>query len=142
MMEPDQCPAAALAEEIRLVIEAQEHFSRARADAIASGKSQSRYDPIESLSESILDVAMEHASVRRATSARGALFQLCVLAALVEDLEDCACAGDADGARKKRTEITRLLHSVVGFIEAQSEARIEDFHGDYFLPRSSDATTL
>jgi hypothetical protein len=140
MTEPDQCPTAALAEETRLVIEAQEHFSRVRADAIVRGETRSRYDPIETLSESILDAAMERASDRRATSARGALFQLCVLAALVEGLEDCACAGDAEGARKKRAEITRILHSVVGFIEAQSDARIEDFHGDYFLPRSSDAT--
>jgi hypothetical protein len=140
MTEPDQCPTAALAEETRLVIHALERFSQARADAIARGETRSRYDPIEAFSESALDAAIARATLLRAESVRGTLFQLCILAALVEGLEDCACAGDAQGSRKKRAEITRLLHSVVEFIEAQSDARIEDFHGDYFLPRSGDAT--
>jgi hypothetical protein len=80
----------------------------------------------------------------RAASAKGALFQLSLLASVVDELQTDAEAGRAetspadwraDSPPAAFAKANRLLYSVAGYLEAVSGVTIEDAGGDFWMAR-------
>ncbi len=132
-----ECPVAALADEARALIAGY----RAASDALAKETDENKLWHLEhgpqSATYDFLKATIDRATYLRALSAKGALFQLCVVSELAEDLE--AFATPTAEVTRISEKIKRTLHSVSGFIEKATGAGLVDSCSDYFLdPQISD----
>ncbi|RTL81907.1 MAG: hypothetical protein EKK29_17295 [Hyphomicrobiales bacterium] len=87
------------------------------------------------------------ATFLRAASAKGAMFQLSILASLIGDLRSYAAPALAktvpedwrpDAPKATSDKATRLLYSIAGYLEAVSGLTLEDAAGDFWMARRFD----
>ncbi|MGE3266861.1 hypothetical protein [Methylocystis sp.] len=120
----EACPVAALADEAERLVDAY----AAVEDASESDEKVERYIP--ALSD-FLDSIVDHASRERATSAKGALFQVAIASRFVEILESDAL--DNSSEEKIRRAIQRTLRSVAHYIESTGGIRLKDSCARHFF---------
>jgi len=141
------CPVAALADEAQKLIDAKDAADKA---SIHSATSETKLDAQRTLDAAsrFLKGVVVRATFLRPQSARGALFQLCVISDLVDELEGCVVSkGFVEGrpetfpsphdekAGELQKKIARALDSIAGYIEETTGARREDACGDYYIAR-------
>jgi hypothetical protein len=134
------CPVAALADEAQKLIDAKD-----AADKL--DVSEREGERMMEAASRFLKGVVERSTFMQPKTAKGALFQLCVLSDLVDDLEGCVTSKgyrgkmenlttpeDREAAALEKT-IMRVIHSVAAYIEETADAKLEDACGDYFLSR-------
>jgi len=139
---PAQCPVAALADEARRLIDAYAAADEAALEAREDQRKHDHFERVRSTVHKFIYGVVDRATFVQATSAKGALFQLCVLNDLVDDLQALADpalgerrAGDAEKSREMEHKVNRVLYSVAGYIESVGGARLEDACSDYWMER-------
>jgi hypothetical protein len=136
-----ECPVAALIPEAESLIDAYAATDAAHGEAVRDPKTDERQraafrlDIQIKLTFDYLDRVKHRASFLKATSARGALFQLCLINALTCDLETYAADEDRGNAAEAEHAIDRMLYSIAGFIEHETGEKMEDACSDYFMAR-------
>ena len=139
--ERAECPVAALIPEAESLIDAYAAADAAHSEAVRDPKTDERQraafrlDTQIKLTSVYLEGVKHRASYLKATSARGALFQLCLINALTCDLETYAADEDSGNAAEAEHAINRMLYSIAGFIEHETGEKMEDASGDYFMAR-------
>ena len=139
--ERAECPVAALIAEADSLIDAYAAADAAHGEAVRDPKTDERqraafrHDTQIKLTFDYLEGVKHRASFLKATSARGALFQLCLINSLTSDLETYAADEDRGNAIEAEHAITRMLYSIAGFIEHETGEKMEDACGDYFMSR-------
>ena len=139
-----ECPVAALIAEADSLIDAYASADAAHGEAVRTPETDERkraafrLETQEKLTSVYLDGVKHRASFLKATSARGALFQLCLINSLTSDLETYAADEYRGNAIEAEHAITRMLYSIAGFIERETGEKMEDACGDYFMARRID----
>lgn len=139
--ERAECPVAALIAEAESLIDAYAAADLAHGEMIRDPKTDERqiaafrHDTQIKLTFDYLEGVKARASYLNATSARGALFQLCLINSLTSDLEAYAADEDRRNAIEAEHAINRMLYSIAGFIEHQTGEKMEDACSDYFMAR-------
>jgi hypothetical protein len=141
------CPVAALADEAYKLIAAKDAADEASIDSATSEEKLEAQRTLDA-ADRFLRGVIERATFLQPESAKGVLFQLCVVSDLVDDLEGCVTEkGFIEGrlatmstpqdkeAAKLAKKIGRVLDSIAGYIEATTGARREDACGDYYIAR-------
>jgi hypothetical protein len=119
------CPAAALADEARRLIDADTNIHEQPA---------AEQDLMQTAVHDFLRAVEDRATFTRAASARGALFPLVVVSDLIEGALSFAEAGQSLPGAVKR--IDRILYSIADFIDRAAGGIPEGaFCGDYFMAR-------
>jgi hypothetical protein len=137
--ERAECPVAALIPEAESLIDAYAAADAAHGEAVRDPKTAERQraafrlDTQIKLTSEYLEGVKHRASFLKATSARGALFQLCLINSLTSDLETYAADEDRGNAIEAENAINRMLYSIAHFIEHETGEKIEDASGDYFM---------
>jgi hypothetical protein len=137
-----ECPVAALIPETQSLIDAYCAADSARLEARRLPKADDvwkpefRHDDQMSRTHDYLDGVRARASYLKATSARGALFQLCLINALTCDLETYGAENDNRDADAAEHAINRMLYSLAEFIERETGEKVENACGDYFMGRN------
>jgi hypothetical protein len=139
---PAQCPVAALADEARGLIDAHAAADEAALVAREDQRRESHLESVRSTVHEFIYGVVERATFLQAISAKGALFQLCILYNYVDDLQTLADPalgerreGDAEKSREMEHKISRVLYSIAGYIESVGDARLEDACSDYWMDR-------
>jgi hypothetical protein len=136
-----ECPVAALIAEAESLIDAYAAADAAHGEAVRDPKTDERQRAAFRLDTQIkqtfdyLEGVKHRASFLKATSARGALFQLCLINSLTCDLETYAADEDRGNAIEAEHAIDRMLYSIAGFIEHETGEKMEDACSDYFMSR-------
>jgi hypothetical protein len=139
--ERAECPVAALIPEAQGLIDAYSVADSADFEARRRPKTddaeQSRFRHDDQMKKALdyLDGVTARASFLKATSALGALFQLCLINSLTSDLETYAADEDRGNAIEAEHAIDRMLYSIAGFIEHETGEKMEDACSDYFMAR-------
>jgi hypothetical protein len=139
---PAQCPVAALADEARRLIDAYDAANEAMIDAEDDQRRESHFESVRGAIHKFIYGVVDRATFLQATSGKGALFQLCILNDLVDDLQALADPalgerreGDAEKSREMEHKISRVLYSIAGYLENVGDARLEDACSDYWMDR-------
>lgn len=122
------CPAATLADEAQKLIAAHIAVDEHVADHM-------RKSDLLVTTTDFLDAVMRRASYVRTDSARGALFQICAISHHLADLNDVIMSEVDARTPPASKAIERLLHSLIGFIEEATDARMADACGDWFMTK-------
>jgi hypothetical protein len=125
-------PVVALLTEAEKLIDAHEHYEElAASDQRASGTTDI---PAASVGlHFLLDEIEAHASGLQATSAGGALFQICVASHWLELISE----GEHPGNRDRAEMLRGVLYSLVTFIESVAGGRNENACREYYMPQFS-----
>lgn len=137
----DACPVAALADEAR-----QLHRAYTAAEReIFTDENNVRLHAMRDAAFAFRLGFENRATFLRATSAKGAMFQLSLLASLIDDLESYAAPAPAraddwrpDATRAAVEKANRLLYSVAGYLEAASGIDLKAAAGDFWMTRRLD----
>jgi hypothetical protein len=146
--ERTECPVAALIAEAESLIDAYAAADAAHGEAVRDPKTDERQRAAFRLDTQIkqtfdyLEGVKHRASFLKATSARGALFQLCLINDLTNDLETYGGENDGRDANAAEHAIDRMLYSIAGFIEHETGEKMEDACGDYFMARRIDPHSI
>lgn len=131
------CPVAALADEARQLIDAHIAVDAEITPIKADYSTQAHKDALLQATTTYLDAAMRRASYTQATSAKGALFQLCSIAHHVLDLDDMIIREIDARTPDASKAIMRLLHSIADFIEETTGANLDEACGDWFMSQQA-----
>ena len=142
MTDESKCPLEGLITEAQALIDAHDAADSAESDLTSDDSEAGRAASIRLRTQmdkvlEYLDGVKLRASFLKATSARGALFQLCLINDLAGDLDAYRSKGVTRDPHKAEAAIERMLHSVAGFIERESGQKIEDACGGYFMGRAT-----
>ena len=141
--ERAECPVAALIAEAESLIDAYAATDAAHGEAVRDPKTDERQaaafrlDSQQQQTFDYLEGVKARASYLEASSARGALFQLCLINSLTSDLETYAPDEDRRNVIEAEHAISRMLYSIAGFIERETGEKMEDACSDYFMARSA-----
>lgn len=139
--ERAECPVAALIPEAESLIDAYAATDAAHGEAVRAPETDERkraacrLDTQIKMTFDYLEGLKHRASFLEATSARGALFQLCLINSLTCDLETYAADENRSNAIEAEHAIDRMLYSIAGFIEHETGEKMEDACSDYFMAR-------
>jgi hypothetical protein len=128
----DQCPVAALLTQAERLIDAHERIEElAASDERVPAK---REVPATSVGlHFLLDEIETRASFLQATSAGGALFQICVASHWLELISEGENPGNLDRAEMLRG----VLYSLATFVESVAGGRNENACREYYMPQFS-----
>ncbi len=150
------CPVAALADEARRLIDAHNAVDDAKSPE-NDLREKWRMEAREQVALDFLKGVLDRSTYLQPQSGKGALFQLCVVSELVQDLHSLVFAFapgvdadedpiESDEARKAnciKGKIERTLFSISEFIERMTGDTIADAGLRYFMnPNLSDHTKL
>jgi hypothetical protein len=125
----DHCPVAALVAEAEKLIEA--HNSREELIAPREGLAEKKeIHTADARLHLRLDELETLASSLPATSARGALFQICVASHWLELMSD----HENSGIERRAKMLERILYSLAMFVENVIGSRREEAWREYYMP--------
>jgi hypothetical protein len=150
------CPVAALADEAQRLIDAYNAVDvaegAAQSEAPKDLEKKIHLENINNATHDYLAGVLDRASFLRATSAKGALFQIGIASSFVGTLDSLVSEARRLGDRRPpqaymlvreeekadslQKAIDRMLYSIACYIESVGDARLEDACGDYFMSRA------
>jgi hypothetical protein len=143
----EACHVAALVDEARRLIAAYSAADKKSFDANTAfnaaemsndkesiektRRDEQLYDRMQDQTRAFLDSVEMRSSFVLTKSARGALFQLCVLADFVDELSGHIVPNEE--AKEVAVAMRRLIYSVAGFIEHTTGESCEKACGDFYM---------
>jgi hypothetical protein len=137
-----ECPVAALIHEAQSLIDAYDAADGAHTKSVWAPKTDEtrkvafRHDAQIEQTFNFLEGVKARATYLKATSARGALFQICLINGLTCDLETYGAGNDNRDADAAEHAINRMLYSLAEFIERETGEKMENACSDYFMGRN------
>ena len=135
-----ECPAAAIGAEARRVVAAYNIVSETENAMDELGGKPFYNTALDEMSD-YLRSTVERSTYAKASSGAGALYQLAAIGYFLHDIDGAVASSDGDAGEAAIQKIRRLLHSLIDYVEATTDARLDGELEQWCMRRDTTAHT-